>query len=496
MPRDQWQYFGATLTYHEQPGSSEEVPQEPLECIGTGPQCAAVVYQGEWKGKFHYQLYFETTKAMGRSSAQAAVGLPPTPKGAKGLPYSVHVAPREQFSSKECAAAYCCSTWYCHRCHVGDHSEHPTPPGSLVWPNRPDEDPSSGQDQLVDGPHDSWRNHTKCLIEKDIKDANGKILFEKGQSAFHEKGKCTPSWMLGAFLPEGTARPNNGRPLSEEKEAREAEKKEKKEQCEEDLKEALIMANTDSAEKAMAWLTGKQPMLVARTYSNLFQMFKAAAKKIRPKWEVPDYDPKKVKMWRWQQVLWDHICQPPSARRIFWITGDVDAGKSWMYNYIERNYQYGVYDAGKAASMDNCLYFYDEQGVVLWDLPMNFEYSKFEDLLATAMEKFSDFGQTCQAKKYHGKTVTVRCHVVVFANRPCLEGLMHRDIVSIHAQRDSDHADKKRKILQPVESPSEPAADGHAWSHNAEGWIQVPLQPPLEKLPGEHMPRHKNGRLK
>ncbi|MFX4226624.1 MAG: hypothetical protein ACFHHU_01620 [Porticoccaceae bacterium] len=40
------------------------------------------------------------------------------------------------------------------------------------------------------------------------------------------------------------------------------------------------------------------------------------------------------------------------------------------------------------------MYNYDEEGVVLWDFPMNFDWENMSLAAAAAIEKFSDFG-TC-----------------------------------------------------------------------------------------------------
>lgn len=161
----------------------------------------------------------------------------------------------------------------------------------------------------------------------------------------------------------------------------------------------------------------------------------------RKKWEVPDMDKDSVELKSWQQELWSLINKPPKARRIIWVHGKPNMGKSFMYSYMETNYDYKVYNAGQSASLDNVVYGYDEEGVICWDIPKNYDWEQLGDSLACVIEKFSDFGQHLTSKKYSGKKVQVRGHCVVFSNRPPIKQLMHRDIIEVWEKTDTDDND-------------------------------------------------------
>jgi len=109
------------------------------------------------------------------------------------------------------------------------------------------------------------------------------------------------------------------------------------------------------------------------------------------KWTAPNMNISNVKLTKSQQQVWDLIQQPPKARRIIWITGNYGSGKSYLKNYIENNYEYGTYDAGQSASLDNVAYAYNEEGAILWDLPRTFNFNDLGDSIANVIEKFSDF---------------------------------------------------------------------------------------------------------
>ena len=110
-------------------------------------------------------------------------------------------------------------------------------------------------------------------------------------------------------------------------------------------------------------------------------------------------------------------------------------GKSFMFNYINENYEYGVYNAGQTASLDNIVYGYDEEGAIIWDIPKSYNWDNDDivNALASSIEKFSDFGQYLTSKKYQGKKCRSLGHTIVFSNRRPIKQLKHRDIVEIIA---------------------------------------------------------------
>lgn len=113
-----------------------------------------------------------------------------------------------------------------------------------------------------------------------------------------------------------------------------------------------------------------------------------------------------------------------------------------MFNYINENYDYGIYSAGSTASLDNAVYGYEEQGAIAWDIPKNYDYETFGNSLASTIEKFSDYGQYLTSRKYAGKKIQVKGHVIVFSNRPVIAQLKHRDIIEINTHDDLTQEEK------------------------------------------------------
>ena len=138
------------------------------------------------------------------------------------------------------------------------------------------------------------------------------------------------------------------------------------------------------------------------------------------------------------------IQSEPKERRIIWVKGKPGSGKSFMFNYINQNYEYGIYNAGSTASQDNAVYGYEGQGAIAWDIPLNYDFENYGDALASTIEKFSDYGQYLTSRKYKGKKIQVTGHVIVFSNSSVLDQLKHRDIICINT-RDDETEDEKLK---------------------------------------------------
>jgi len=154
--------------------------------------------------------------------------------------------------------------------------------------------------------------------------------------------------------------------------------------------------------------------------------------KTRKTYEAPDMTAGNVNLKPTQQEVWDLLQGQPKQRRIIWVTGHYGSGKTFLYNYIKENHDYGMYDAGQSASLDNVAYGYDKEGVIAWDLPKTFNFEEKGDAIASVIEKFSDFGQHITSKKYSGKSQKVLGHVIVFSNKHPIQQLQHRDIIHIN----------------------------------------------------------------
>jgi len=204
----------------------------------------------------------------------------------------------------------------------------------------------------------------------------------------------------------------------------------------EDLLTAIALAENNTIEEALEHIKATNPrdyLLYKNTIQNTLTEDK---NKLRKKYTPPNMDASQVKLTAKQQQVWDLLNTQPKQRRILWITGNYGSGKSFLYNYIKTNHEYGFYDAGQSASLDNIAYTYDEEGVIAWDIPRTYDFNTLGNSIANVIEKFSDFGQTISSKKYSGKTSRVLGHAIVFSNAPPLEQLKHRDIIHIDLSTD------------------------------------------------------------
>ena len=155
-----------------------------------------------------------------------------------------------------------------------------------------------------------------------------------------------------------------------------------------------------------------------------------------------------------QQKVWELLQTTPKQRRIIWVTGQYGSGKSFLMNYISKNHEYLMYNAGQSIQFDNVAYGYDEEGVIAWDLPRTFDFQNYGDALANVIEKFSDFGQTITSKKYNGKTQQVLGHAIVFSNHNPIHQLLHRDIIHIDLSIEQDQNDNNiSNQTQPIITP-------------------------------------------
>ena len=198
------------------------------------------------------------------------------------------------------------------------------------------------------------------------------------------------------------------------------------------LQPVIDVAREQGADAAMELLLRVDPGTYFRSYTQVVAACAALARPKRKTWDLPDMSAGVCTLRPWQARLWSDLADAPVARRIYWVKGGYGCGKSWFATYLCCNYPYGVYCAGQSCSLDNVVYGYDSQGVVLWDLPLAFDWLTFGSALCAVIEKFSDFGQPLTSKKYAGRSVVVQGHVVVFSNDSCPSGLQHRDVVELN----------------------------------------------------------------
>lgn len=227
----------------------------------------------------------------------------------------------------------------------------------------------------------------------------------------------------GNYLEFGNKKKTTGRPLSYDKEGENIA-----------IKNVFEDGETTIEEK-MEYIKEQQPLLYVDKGDKIKAKLEEQANKDRPTWDIPEYDPKDITLRPYQKQIWDLVSKPPKARQIIWVYGKPNMGKSFMYNYLEHNYKYRVYNAGQSASLDNVVYGYDEEGAIIWDIPKsyNWENEELVNTLASTIEKFSDFGTILTSKKYGGRKVAVKGHAIIFSNRRVIEQLKHRDIIEIVA---------------------------------------------------------------
>lgn len=174
----------------------------------------------------------------------------------------------------------------------------------------------------------------------------------------------------------------------------------------------------------------------------------------RKKYTPPDMSKHNITLTAQQQKVWELLQTTPKQRRIIWVTGQYGSGKSFLMNYISKNHEYLMYNAGQSIQFDNVAYGYDEEGVIAWDLPRTFDFQNYGDALANVIEKFSDFGQTITSKKYNGKTQQVLGHAIVFSNHNPIHQLLHRDIIHIDLSNEQDQNDNNIiNQTQPIVTP-------------------------------------------
>jgi hypothetical protein len=216
--------------------------------------------------------------------------------------------------------------------------------------------------------------------------------------------------------------------------------KDSKDEINEDLHE--IYTNDQTTQENLEQIKAKQPAYYTQYKKNITEELKTKDEKIYEKFKAPVFNAENTRLKPYQERIWELLNTQPKARRIIWVNGRPGTGKSFMFNYIDENFRYGIYSAGQTASLDNAVYGYEEQGAIAWDIPLNYKYDEMGDALASTIEKFSDFGQHLTSKKYQGKKVQVLGHVIVFANRRVLAQLKHRDIIEINTRDDETEEQK------------------------------------------------------
>lgn len=195
-------------------------------------------------------------------------------------------------------------------------------------------------------------------------------------------------------------------------------------------KDILDLAREGKVEEAKELAIDTIPDKYLLYQTSIDSTIEKLAQPVKKKFKAPDYTA--ITLRPKQQEVYNLIQDTPKSRQIIWVTGTYGSGKTTLYNYIEKNYQYGVFNAGQSTSLDNIVYTYNEEGAIIWDLPRTFDFNQDGERICNVIEKFSDFGTTLVSKKYNGKKTQVLGHVVVFSNHEPPDKLKHRDITYIN----------------------------------------------------------------
>jgi len=213
--------------------------------------------------------------------------------------------------------------------------------------------------------------------------------------------------------------------------------------------EAIELAQQGNIAEAMQVLIENQPMRIIENYETIQENLKRM-NTTRVKYDIPIFTKENTTFKKWQTELIETITTTPKKRQIIWVVGEPESGKTFIHDYLANldNYKYGLYDAGQCVSYDNVVYGYDEEGIICWDFPLNYDWTTFSTAAGNLIEKFSDFGTTVSSKKYKGSTKSIRGHCLVFSNREPLDNIAHRDIKIIRASRENKN--KKEQLVNKV----------------------------------------------
>ena len=158
-----------------------------------------------------------------------------------------------------------------------------------------------------------------------------------------------------------------------------------------------------------------------------------------PRWN-PGYP--QLELRPWESLLLSFLNELPERRRIFWVCGSPNSGKTTFSMWLENpaNYTGGVLNLGACESTVNGLHNYRTEAVVILDYPLSFDWARKSETVSTLCETFSEFGSTRQSTKYMGRRVSICCHVVVMSNRLPIIEVRHRNVVLIETDSQSSQA--------------------------------------------------------
>ena len=83
---------------------------------------------------------------------------------------------------------------------------------------------------------------------------------------------------------------------------------------------------------------------------------------------------------------------------------------------------------GECIEMARALQAYRGQALVIWDFPRSYDWSTLSHRVGTVLETFSEFGSWRRSTMYGGERVQLCNHVLVFANVPPIQYVLHRHL--------------------------------------------------------------------
>lgn len=147
----------------------------------------------------------------------------------------------------------------------------------------------------------------------------------------------------------------------------------------------------------------------------------------RPRWAELIKIAQPIILRNWQKEVLAMLNEPPQKRRILWIEGPPECGKTTFSNYIKTEFK-DVLMCGQKCKLDDILFMYDTHQIVCFDYPLAFPWAEMSKAVGAVLEKMSEFGAEMCSAKYKGKEIQLMCHCLVFSNREPIDEIQHRDV--------------------------------------------------------------------
>ena len=92
-------------------------------------------------------------------------------------------------------------------------------------------------------------------------------------------------------------------------------------------------------------------------------------------------------------------------------------------DHLAATFRFGVFQATSRSDQNGAGNRYKGEGLATFDLAMN---ARVTATLLELLEQMTNVGGELATERYKGKAPTLRCSVLVFANKPVHQKLKHR----------------------------------------------------------------------